>query len=91
MPPPGTAPAPTRCESAFGSQTSSAEAVDRARRKERAVLTVARWVTSGALPHVAVNGVRLIRPEQLEAFLAAHTEGDQLARQRHSSTRKRTA
>jgi excisionase family DNA binding protein len=53
--------------------------------------TVARWVTSGALPHVAVNGVRLIRPEQLEAFLAAHTEGDQLARQRHSSTRKRTA
>lgn len=49
--------------------------------------TVARWVTSGELPHVRINGVRLIRPQQLEQFLAAHTEGDDLARQRHSSTR----
>lgn len=53
--------------------------------------TVARWVTSGELPHVAINGVRLIRPEQLEAFLASHTEGDDVARQRHRSTRARTA
>lgn len=37
--------------------------------------TVARWVTSGILRHVAVNGVRLIRPADLEAFLDAHTEG----------------
>lgn len=54
--------------------------------------TVARWVTSGELPHVRVNGVCLIRPAQLEAFLASHTEGDDLARQRHRGTRKaRTA
>lgn len=33
--------------------------------------TVARWVTSGLLRHVKVNGVCLIR----QAFLDAHTEG----------------
>jgi excisionase family DNA binding protein len=53
--------------------------------------TVARWVTAGDLPHIKVNGCVLIRPEQLDLFLAAHTEGDDLARQRHSSTRKRPA
>ena len=37
--------------------------------------TVARWVTRGLLPHVRVNGVCLIRPAELEAFLDAHTEG----------------
>lgn len=54
--------------------------------------TVARWVTSGALPHIKPSpGVRLITPAQLEAFLTRHTEGDDLARQRHRSTRRRPA
>lgn len=37
--------------------------------------TVARWVTAGLLRHVKVNGVCLIRPADLEAFLDVHTEG----------------
>jgi excisionase family DNA binding protein len=53
--------------------------------------TVFRWVEEGLLPYVRVKGVVLITPAHLTAFLAAHTEGDDLARQRHSSTRKRTA
>jgi excisionase family DNA binding protein len=37
--------------------------------------TVSRWVASGRLKHVRINGVRLIRPRDVEAFLDEHTEG----------------
>lgn len=50
--------------------------------------TVARWVASGVLPHVAIGGVRLIRPGQLERFLADHTEGDALATRRARTSRQ---
>ena len=37
--------------------------------------TVKRWVSTGRLTHVRVNGVVLVRPADLEAFLDAHVEG----------------
>lgn len=58
--------------------------------------TVYRWVADGELRHVRINGVRLIRPADLEAFMDAHTEGsraggDQLAPRRARSTRGRAS
>lgn len=51
--------------------------------------TVSRWAADGRLTSIRVGGVVLIRPEDLEQFLAAHAEGDQLAPRRAQSTRKR--
>ncbi len=50
--------------------------------------TVQRWVATGRLPHVRVGGVVLIRPDALDAFLTAHTEGDDLSPRR--GARRRT-
>jgi excisionase family DNA binding protein len=49
--------------------------------------TVGGWAAEGRLPSVRVKGVVLIRPEDLEAFLLAHLEGNDVARQRHAATR----
>ena len=51
--------------------------------------TVGGWAAEGRLASVRVGRVVLIRPEDLEEFLAAHLEGDQLAPRRAQSTRKR--
>lgn len=50
--------------------------------------TVARWAAEGSLPSVRIGGLVLVRPEDLERFLSNHLEGDDVARQRHASTRK---
>jgi hypothetical protein len=67
MPPPGAAPVPTRCESASGSQTSSVETVDRARRKERGVL-IGRYVAM-AMSHPDVHG---LGPRKVSRVLRAY-------------------
>lgn len=52
------------------------------------VRTVGGWAAEGLLPSVRVKGVVLIRPQDLDAFLARHLEGNDIDRQRHRSTRK---
>lgn len=50
------------------------------------VRTVGRWVTTGRLASVRVGGVVLVRPVDLEAFLAAHVEGQPSALRHLRST-----
>jgi excisionase family DNA binding protein len=45
--------------------------------------TVKNWVAKGRLVHQRIGGVVLIRPEHLEAFLNAHTEGQPSAPRAH--------
>lgn len=40
-----------------------------------ATSTVQRWTASGALAHYKVGGVVLIRPDDVDTYLAGHREG----------------
>lgn len=50
------------------------------------VRTVWRWVNTGRLASVRIGGVVLVRPADLEAFLAAHVEGQPSALRHLRST-----